>query len=220
MNLIKKDELYQLLTSSPDRQQFANILKDQEYETDSIDFKEAWIEKGKLAKIILAMANYGGGCIIFGIKETESNIGEPQGLSKDDIKDEAVVANSVKKYLPNNIIWKLHTFSFEKSEYEILSGKTFQILVVHDTPEFIPFISISEGDELKNAAIYTRRNTECVIANNSELQNMIDRRINTQYISKIDFSEHLRQLFELYKYYNNRKAIASSKFSIFSQYQS
>ena len=96
-------------------------------------------------------------------------------------------------------------FSFEKSEYEKLSGKTFQVIVVFDAPKFLPFISIAEGDDLKPATIYTRRNTECVIANNSELQIMFNRRIQTQYISKIEFSEHLRQLFELYKYHRDIK---------------
>lgn len=219
MNIIEKDELYQVLIDSPDKQQFANILKNQEYETDSIDFKETWIEKGKLAKIILAMANSGGGCIVFGIKETEAHKSEPVGLSEESVKDESNAANSVKKYLPENISWKLMTFSFEKSEYEKLSGKTFQVIVVYDFPKFIPFISIAEGDGLKQATIYTRRNTECVIANNSELQSMLDRRIETQYISKIEFSEHLHQLSELYKYHRDKKANLINKLGMFGFYQ-
>lgn len=213
---IEKDKLYQLLTDSPDKQRFANILEDQQCETDSIDFKEKWIEKGKLAKIILAMANSGGGCIVFGIKETETHKGEPVGLSEESVQDEADVANSIKKYLPDNISWNMITFSYEKSEYEKMSGKTFQIILVRDTPNFIPFVSISEGNDLKPATIYTRRNTECVIANNFELQDMLDRRIQTQYISKIEFSEHLRQLSELYKYHHDQ---GSSHLYIFYESQ-
>ena len=200
MKPIDKDELYELLTDSPDKQKFADLMKDTEYETDSIDFKETWIEKGKLAKIILSMANYGGGCIIFGIKENENHIGEPVGLKTENTKDQATVNDSIKKYLPETIKWDLHTFSYDKSEYEKMANKTFQILIVHDTPEYLPFISVSEGDDLKISTIYTRRQTQCVIANNSELQHMIDRRIKTQHISKISFSEHLEQLKELYDY--------------------
>ena len=36
MNTIEKDELYEMLIGSPDKQQFADILKGHEYETDSI----------------------------------------------------------------------------------------------------------------------------------------------------------------------------------------
>lgn len=68
MSKNQKDKLYDILSGPLDRQQFARLMEEQEYETDSIDFKEKWIEKGKLAKIILAMANYGGGIIVFGIK--------------------------------------------------------------------------------------------------------------------------------------------------------
>ncbi len=220
MKPIDKDELYELLTDSPDKQKFAELMKDTEYETDSIDFKETWIEKGKLAKIILAMANYGGGCIIFGIKENENHIGEPVGLKKGNIKDQAKVNDNVKKYLPENINWDLQTFSYEKSEYEKMENKTFQILIVHDTPEYLPFISVSEGEELKNATIYTRRQTQCVIANNSELQSMIDRRIKTQHISKISFSEHLKQLQELYKYHSDTKNNPLHKIDSFLQFGS
>lgn len=220
MNAIEKDELYEMLIGSPDKQQFADILKGHEYEKNSIDFKETWIEKGKLAKIILAMANSGGGCIVFGIKETESQKGEPIGLSEECIRDESDVANSVKKYLPENVSWKLHTFSYDGSDYAKMSGKTFQVIVVYDTPHFIPFISINEGEDLKPATIYARRNTECVIANNSELQVMLNRRIETQYISKIAFAEHLHQLSELYKYHHDINTNPFAKLSYFMSYQS
>lgn len=200
MSKNQKDKLYDILSGPLDRQQFARLMEEQEYETDSIDFKEKWIEKGKLAKIILAMANYGGGIIVFGIKEHENHKGDPVGLSDDEMKDSADVLNGIKKYLPENISWDLQSFTFNGSEYKKMSDKNFQIIVVHDTPEHLPFISVSEGEDLKSATIYTRRQTESAVANNAELQNMIDRRIKTRYVSKIDFSTHLKQLSDLYKY--------------------
>ena len=196
---INKDDLYNFLTDEPDKQKFAEFLKSNGYEGNDIDFKEQWIKKGKLAKIILAMANYGGGIIVFGVKENSDGLMEPVGIEK--IRDQADVSNELKKYLPEHLFWKVQNFSYEKSEYEKLNGKTFQILIIYDTPKYLPFISRSYGEDgLKESAIYTRRGTESVEVNNSELQDLISRRIETHFVSNIDFSEHMKQLKVLYSY--------------------
>ncbi|MDJ1631109.1 ATP-binding protein [Bacillus velezensis] len=40
-------------------------------ETNFLDYKEKIIEEFKLAKLLLAMANSGGGMIVFGIEDKE-----------------------------------------------------------------------------------------------------------------------------------------------------
>ncbi|MDU0074771.1 MULTISPECIES: AlbA family DNA-binding domain-containing protein [Bacillus] len=50
-------------------------------ETNFLDYKEKIIEEFKLAKLLLAMANSGGGMIVFGIEDKEY---KPVGLQLDD----------------------------------------------------------------------------------------------------------------------------------------
>ncbi len=195
-----KDKIYDLL-SDLNRDSIAKFLFDNDYETDAIDFKEIWIEKGKLAKIILAMANNGGGIIVIGIKENSDGTTEPCGL--DEFKDEAKVRNSVKKYIPETLSFKVEDYSFDASEYEKLRNKKFQLVIIEDTPEHFPFISMSEGDDIKASTIYIRHGTKSDVANNSDIQKIIDRRIKTGYISEIDLQTQLTQLRILYRNNDN-----------------
>jgi hypothetical protein len=52
------------------------------------------------------------------------------------------------------------------------------------TPKYVPFVSISDGDGIRKSAIYVRRQGETAEANYEELQEVINRRIETQYSSK------------------------------------
>ena len=59
-----KDTVYRLL-QEPTLDHFREFLQDQTGEHNAIDFKQEWIEKDKLAKLMLALANYGGGIVVF-----------------------------------------------------------------------------------------------------------------------------------------------------------
>ena len=73
MNPQIKDHFYDQFLKEPTKDNFRDFMKKSCGELNEMDFKETWIDKGPLAKIMLAMANNGGGIIIFGVKENEDN---------------------------------------------------------------------------------------------------------------------------------------------------
>ena len=64
-----KDQLYDFFLKEPTKENFRRFLLENCGEMDEIDYKDKWIEKGRLAKTILSMANSGGGVIIVGVRE-------------------------------------------------------------------------------------------------------------------------------------------------------
>ena len=88
-----KDIVYRLL-QEPTLDNFRNFLKGQTGEHNSIDFKEKWIEPTKLVKEMLAIANSGGGIIIFGVKEKEDKSFSYDGI--EEIVDKAKISNDIK----------------------------------------------------------------------------------------------------------------------------
>ncbi len=194
-----KDIVYNLL-QEPTLDKFREFLRSQTGEHNSIDFKGQWIEDAALAKEILAMANTYGGIVVFGVAENDDKSIRIDGLAK--IKDKAVVSNGIKKFLSSNLKYEIYDFSYTTSEYETLNGKHFQMLVVEDTPEYIPFLAKKESGTLKQNMIYIRRGTSCEIANEEELQSILNRRMN--YLHPINgeplqLDEHLVQLKILYE---------------------
>lgn len=202
----KADKVYAML-SNFNSDTVATFLNENNYETDCLDFKESWIEKGKLAKIILAMANSGGGIIVFGIKENDDNTTQACGL--EELKDETQVRNSIKKYIPEALVFKLENYSFDSSEYEKLKGKKFQLIIVDNIPEQLPFISTCEGENLQKNCVYVRTGTSCELADNHSMQQLIDRRIKTGVISKMELREQLYQLKTLYDFTNNKTPVGA-----------
>lgn len=194
-----KDIVYNLL-QEPTLDKFREFLHAQTGEHNTIDFKGQWIENASLAKEILAMANSRGGIIVFGVAENEDKSTSIQGLS--EIKDKAVISNGIKNFVSSNLKYEVYDFSYTTSEYEVLNGKHFQMLVVEDTPEHIPFLAKKESGTLKQNMIYIRRGTSCEIANEEELQGILNRRMNYFHPlngEPLQLEEHLRQLKILYE---------------------
>lgn len=214
-----KDQVYSLL-QEPTLDRFREFLHAQMGEHNAIDFKSQWIEKSALAKEMLALANSQGGFIIFGVAENEDKSIRIDGLP--EIKDKAVISNDIKNFISSNLKYEIYDFSYTTSEYTALMNKHFQMLVVEDTPEHVPFLSKKEGVSLKQNMIYIRRGTSCEIANEEELQAMINRRMN--YIHPLNgeplqLEEHLNQLKILYGnieknhvYYKNGLPVGVSSF--------
>ena len=193
-----KDIVYALL-QEPTLEKFRDFMRGQTGEHNPIDFKEQWISDGKLAKEILAIANFGGGLIVFGVKENDDCRLESKGLP--ELKDKADIGNALKRYISPDLKYTIHDFEYNASEYKDLEGKKFQLLIVEDTPEHLPFVSQKAGTDIREAAIYTRRGTACVEASESEIKQMIERRINHEFPNgghALDLSEHLKQLRTLY----------------------
>lgn len=195
-----KDQVYELL-QEPTLDKFREFLHSQMGEHNSIDFKCQWIEDAALAKEMLALANSHGGFIVFGVAENEDKTTYIKGL--EEIKDKAVISNGIKNFISSNLKYEIYDFSYTTSEYEALQDKKFQMLVVEDTPEYIPFLSKKESGSLKQNVIYTRRGTSCEIANEEEIQVMINRRINYLHPlngEPLNLEEHLKQLKILYEH--------------------
>lgn len=193
-----KDIVYTLL-QEPTLDNFRKFLQEETGEHNAIDFKQEWIEDSKLAKLMLSLANYGGGVIVFGVHENSDNTFSCDGLSA--LKAKEKVAAGIKGFISSNLKYEIYDFSYQSAEYAALQNKHFQILVIENTPEFLPFISHKEGNDIKPNTIYIRRGTSCEHANEEELAEMIKRRINHIYPnngSPLDLEEHLSQLKDLY----------------------
>lgn len=194
-----KDAVYQLL-QEPTLDHFREFLYDHTGEHNAIDFKREWIEKDKLAKLMLSLANYGGGIVIFGVHENVDKTFSCVGLKELQPKEQ--IGAWIKPYLSPDLKYDIYDFSYQTSEYVALNGKQFQMLCVEDTPQFIPFISRKEGANIKSSAIYTRRGTSDEQATEEELTKMIERRMKSSPLScgtTLTLEEHLEQLRTLYR---------------------
>lgn len=198
MQLLNKDELYDVL-NNPTRENFRGLLQNHLGEEDYLDFKKEWPDKEKEARHILAMANSGGGCIIFGVLQNEDGSFEISGLDK--FKDTADLRKEIKGYLPPSLKYHVKDFSYENSEYEAMIGKKFQILIVEDRPLDLPYICCKDGDKIKDGDIYIRKGTESEKANNYEIDELIKRKIKETKIPRnkdLPLEKQLEQLKILY----------------------
>lgn len=193
-----KDKFYDQIVNEPSRENFRRFIKGNLGELDEVDFKEQWISKGALSKILLAMANNGGGVIVIGVKENDDGSLDPSGL--EDLKDKADINNEVAKYISPALDYEVYDFVYKTAEYEALSNKKYQMIVVHDTPDRLPFFSLNSTTDLDKDVIYVRRGTKSEKATAEEIENIIDRKITTIFKSTSDLSlkEHLDQLKQLY----------------------
>lgn len=144
------------------------------------------------------MANSHGGIIVVGVKEENDGTMIPTGISER--KDKADVNNEISKYIPPELSYEIFDFSYDTSEYKAMQNKKFQMLIVYDTPERLPFISKGEGNGIKKDMIYIRRGTKCEIAVASEIERILDDKISAIFKETSDLSleQHLQQLKILY----------------------
>jgi len=115
--------------------------------------------------------------------------------------DKADIQKGIQKFIPPQLQYEVLNFSYRASEYPKLVGKSFQILLVGNTPAYIPFVSRSDGDGIRANALYTRRGTSTEEANYEELQEMFNRRLETGYSSQgeLDLDKHLAELRALFR---------------------
>ena len=193
-----KDQLYDYFLKEPTKENFRRFLQENCGEMDEIDYKEKWIEKGHLAKTILSMANSGGGVIVVGVREEDDGTLIPIGL--ETFEDKAKINDDIAKYFPASLDYEIFDFNYNASEYEAVKDKKFQMLLVHDTPDRLPFISLKETTDLEKDVIYVRRGTKCEKASASEIEHIISRKMETVFKESSDLSldEHLIQLKKLY----------------------
>lgn len=195
-----KEEIYNFF-EDPTRVTFRDLIKNNVGEFDILDFKEAFPTFSKLARTILAMGNRESGCLIMGMKEEKDGTLKPVGLEK--LIDKADITKGIQAYIPKKLKddVEILDFSFEDAEYKKLIGKKFQIIFVVQKSEYLPYVSmIGNGEDIKADTIYFRRGTESTQANYEELQEIINKRIETKYSSSRELSlkNHLEQLKTLY----------------------
>jgi predicted HTH transcriptional regulator len=194
-----KEEFAQFY-ENPSRENLRELLKNNLGEFPNLDFKEIWLPYSQMARHILAIANAGGGCIVVGVAEKDDKALEADGI--ESLVDKATIINGIKKYIPDVLLEEVEVgdFCYDASEYPKLVNKKFQVLFIPSDPKRLPYVSMVEGDSIKNNAIYIRRGTSSVEVNYAELQRIINKRLETGYSSQteIDLQTHLEQLKMLY----------------------
>ena len=206
-----KDKFFDLIVKNPSRDGFKTFLKESCGELDNIDFKEKWITKGKLAKIMLAMANTGGGVIVFGIQENKGDKFVAVGI--DELKDAADVEKEIKKLVPRNLSYSVLNFIYDDEIYGEYAGKKFQAIIIADAPEQLPFFSIGASDDIEKDCVYVRRGTSSEKASARDFETMIQRKLENVFKESNDLSlkEHLEQLQFLYDSIPQKKRVLVKK---------
>ncbi len=170
-------------------------------EFDQYELKESWPPLPRMAKTSLAIANSGGGVILFGIRDATL---EPVGLA--DLTSKQQVFETFRSYIPAPLIDEITLLDFDYADatYEPLRGKQIQVLAIPDLPEHIPFVCEEEwhkeDDHVRRGAIYVRSGTNTREANYDQVQRLLGRRIETisPDSSTARVRRELRQLQELY----------------------
>lgn len=206
-----KDKFFDLIVKNPSRDGFKTFLKESCGELDNIDFKEKWITKGKLAKIMLAMANTGGGVIVLGIQENKDDNYLAVGI--DELKDAADVEKEIKKLVPRNLSYSVLNFIYDDEIYGEYAGKKFQAIIIADAPEQLPFFSIGASDDIEKDCVYIRRGTSSEKASARDFETMIQRKLENVFKESNDLSlkEHLEQLQFLYDSIPQKKRVLVKK---------
>lgn len=182
----------------PSREGLREVLRTHHGELDQMDFKNAWPAWPKVACHVLALANTGGGCIVVGVAENDDGSADPVGLA--EFTDKADVDSGVSPFLPDAVEYLTLNFEYNDSEYAALKGKKFQVMVVEDKPEELPFLAERDGKDISAKTIYVRKGTSSRPATHADLQRLINRRIETGHSSSpaMDLDEHLDHLKALY----------------------
>ncbi|HET7331834.1 ATP-binding protein [Dyella sp.] len=195
MTILKEQhESFARFFASPTREALRELLRRNIGETDYLDFKADWPALPKLARHILALANTGGGALVIGVAQEADGALVPRGMPA--IKDKALLILPLSAYLPKMLQFEVLDFSFAAAEYQALVGKSFQVLLVEDTPKELPFLALKDADGLRTSAVYVRTGTTSTEADHTQLQAIINRRIESGHSSQpsLELDKHLAQL--------------------------
>lgn len=171
-------ESFSRFFESPTRDSLRDFLRSHVGELRNCDFKEQWPDNAAVAKHLLGIANVGGGCLIFGVKESDASGLEPVGLA--ELKDKADVVSAIRLFLPEPLVSSLEIadFSYTAAEYSSLVGKRFQVLFVQTDPESLPYVAQRAGVSIRSGAIYIRREGATEEANYEEVQRLLQSRVS------------------------------------------
>ena len=117
-----------------------------------------------------------GGVICLGIKESDDGF-IPIGL--DSNRDSTDLKKKLSKYLPYNLDYDIHPIDYEDKElWGDLRNKSFKIVTVEYTPEYIPFMPIKGSDAYKRTDIFCRKNSSTNRCEYDDLQNILNKRVS------------------------------------------
>lgn len=183
---------------APTRDGFRELIRTHVGELDELDFKAVWPALPKVARHMLGLANSGGGALVAGVKQEDDNSLSPVGLER--LEDKADIHRGVESFLPAGLRWGVLDFSFTESEYAPIKGKKFQVLLIEDDPEHLPFVAEADGETIRRGAIYARNGTSTEDASYEEIQRLINRRLETGHSTarELALKKHLDELEVLY----------------------
>lgn len=187
-------ESFAKLFDDPNRVTLKDSLNNLTTEYDDFELKEREIETHTLAKHIIGMANTNGGIIILGVKETE-NGPKPCGLV--DNTDTTDMKKQLTKYLPHELTYDIHQIDYnERNEWNDLKNKSFKIIKIEFTPEYIPFLPIKESKDYLRTDIFCRKNSSTTKCEYDDLQDILNKRksINHDRISALTLRNELEEL--------------------------
>ncbi|MGO5116644.1 AlbA family DNA-binding domain-containing protein [Candidatus Avoscillospira sp. LCP25S3_F1] len=201
-----KDDLL-VFFKEPTLEAFSDFLEKNVGEGSQVEFKGKWISDVKLAKIMIGMANSGGGCIVIGVSENDNGTIVASGISAEDkIYDPADFSKIVEKYLPQKIgkYIEIKNFFYENDVYGSLKGKKFQVIFISVEIGDLPIICESDGqrenEKIKRGEIYIRRGSKTDLINYDELQEVLTRSFEARRRVRQDITleDELDQLKVLY----------------------
>ncbi len=164
--------------SEPTREGLQELIRFFGGEFDQYELKESWPPLPRMAKTVLAIANSGGGVILFGIRDATL---EPVGLA--ELASKQTVFDTFRSFIPPPLMNEITLLDFDYADatYEPLRGKQIQVLAIPDLPEFIPFVCEEEwhkdDDHVRRGAIYVRSGTNTREGNYDQVQRLLNRRI-------------------------------------------
>lgn len=214
---MKNKELFAQFLEEPSREKLRELLEYQTGEYNELDFKRTLPKPSYLAKHLIAIANYGGGCLIAGIEEKEEGL-IPVGL--EESIDKSDVLKQIEKFIPKSLLSAIDIIDYEykETEYAELKGKKFRVILVPYLQKYIPFMPLVDGDGIKKTRIYTRKNYSTDEAGYDDIQMMLNQRVETGYSTsnEMELEAHLTQLKTLYgeiqQYITIRKSGTESVF--------
>lgn len=159
-----------------ERRAIADLLGNIISERDQIDAKLQAPEDSKLAKHILAIANSGGGAVLFGVDDGPPL--RPSGMPEEEFRklDNTELHRRVQSYVPSTLAFEYMPYDFTGSGFEKI-GDYFGVTFVDPEERNLPYISLRDGSGITQGEIYVRRNGESVKANPEELRRLIDGRL-------------------------------------------
>lgn len=180
------------------------------------DFKKEWPTKdwSKMAKHILGFSNSGGGGMIVGVEQNKDNTFSINGLN--NLIDHSKIDQAIRKYIPDKIKYDLLDFPYDNTyNNKKLAGKKFQVIIIKDLPIQIPFISLSDGIDIKKGIVYVRRQGSTEPATHEELQDIVHRRC-----TETSSSVYLKPVANEWKYtYQKDVIIEKGKHSLLGEFR-